>query len=304
MRVRLLGTSAGGGFPQWNCDCRGCRGARERPTEVRPRSQSSVAVSGDGRRWFLLNASPDVRHQIEAYPPLQPAQSGQRGTAIAGVLVTNADLDHTLGLLLLREGGRMPIHATAAVQAALEKGLRIATVLERYGGADWREPPRKPAPLLAADGTATGLSYCAFPVPGKPPRYLEGNATASAYDNVGYRLTDDSSGRSLLFVPDCAAIDGELIAELARCDALLFDGTFWSEHEMHELGGRLASAMAHLPVGGQNGSLASLAPLAIPRKIYVHVNNTNPLLLPDSPERAAVLAAGLEVGEDGMELVL
>ena len=302
--MRLLGTSAGGGFPQWNCGCLGCDAARERPTEVKARTQSSVAVCSYVQRWFLLNASPDIRFQIEAFPPLRPSTSGARSTAIAGVLLTNADLDHTLGLLLLREGGRIPIYATRTVRSALERGLGLPALLEKYGGAEWHQPTHALTPLLAADGTPTGLSCAAFSVPGKPPRYLEGEADAHPNDNVGYRLVDEATGGRLLFIPDCAAIDSTLGAELASCDALLFDGTFWSEHEMLGLGGRPASAMAHLPVGGGQGSLRALASLAIPRKIYVHVNNTNPLLLPESPERAAVLAAGLEVGEDGMELRL
>ena len=304
MRVRLLGTSAGGGFPQWNCACRGCAAAREHPALAKPRSQSSVAVSADGESWFLLNASPDVRHQIEAFPPLQSRAHGSRGPGIAGVLLTNGDLDHTLGLLLLREGGRLSVHATPTVRAALQSGLHLPSLLERYGGADWHEPPRGLAPLLTEGGMRSGISYAAFSVPGKPPRYLEGDASASPDDNVGYQLVDEATGRRLLFVPDCAAIDPALSARLQNRDALLFDGTFWSEEEMIPLGGRKASAMAHLPVGGPEGSLAALASLPIRRKIYVHVNNTNPMLLADSPERAAVIAVGLEVGEDGMELVL
>ncbi len=304
MRVRLLGTSAGGGLPQWNCACPGCQAARTRPHQVKPRSQSSVAVSADGRRWFLLNASPDVRHQIEGFASLHPPPSRARGTAIEGILLTNADLDHTLGLLLLREGGRLSIHATARVRAALAVGLALPALLEHYGGADWHEPPSDPQPLRASDGTASGLQYSAFSVPGKPPRYLEGSASADAGDNVGYRLTDEQTGGRLLFVPDASAIDDRLRVELSVCDALLFDGTFWREDEMVGLGGRPAAAMAHLPVGGPNGSLAQLARLPIRRKIYLHVNNTNPLLLPESTERAAVLAAGLEIGEDGLELSL
>jgi pyrroloquinoline quinone biosynthesis protein B len=220
------------------------------------------------------------------------------------VLLTNGDLDHSLGLLLLREGGRLTVHATATVRAALQNGLHMPALLERYGGADWHEPPRELAPLLTEGGRRSGISCAAFSVPGKPPRYLEGAASASPDDNVGYQLVDEATGRCLLFVPDCAAIDSALSRRLQNCDALLFDGTFWSEDEMIPLGGRSASAMAHLPVGGPAGSLAALASLPIPRKIYVHVNNTNPMLLADSPERAAVTAAGLEVGEDGMELVL
>ena len=151
-RVRLLGTAAGGGFPQWNCACGNCRAARGDPAAARPRTQASAAVSGDGRRWFLLNASPDLRAQVEAFPALLPPEGAARGTGIAGVLLTAADLDCALGLFLLREGGRVAVHATAAVRRALDDGLRLTAVLDRYGGVEWREPPREPAPLAAADG--------------------------------------------------------------------------------------------------------------------------------------------------------
>jgi pyrroloquinoline quinone biosynthesis protein B len=219
-------------------------------------------------------------------------------------LLTNADLDHTLGLLLLREGGRIPVYATARVRAALARGLSLPALLERYGGADWQEPPRSLQPLCSTDGSTSGLRVAAFHVPGKPPRYLEGELENHPDDNVGYRLVDERTGGRLLFVPDCSAVDDVLAAELSACDVLLLDGTFWSEDEMLPLGGRSASAMAHLPVGGPNGSLAQIAKLPIPRKIYLHVNNTNPLLLPESAERASVIAAGMEIGEDGMDLTL
>jgi pyrroloquinoline quinone biosynthesis protein B len=302
MRVRLLGTAAGGGFPQWNCACACCAAARERPDEVKPRTQSSVAVSGDGSHWFLLNASPDVRFQIESFPPLQPPKA--RSTGIAGVLLTNADLDHTIGLLLLREGDRVPVHATPTVRSALQAGFGLPGLLERYGGAEWREPSRVQSPLLSADGAPTGLSYAAFPVLGKPPRYLEGRVAPHEDDNVGYRLVDLATGRALVFVPDCAGFDATLADALADCDTLLFDGTFFNEDEMLPFGGRSATAMAHVPIGGAEGSLARLAELPVRRKIYLHLNNTNPVLLPDSQARAAVVAAGIEVSVDGMELTL
>ncbi|HLV78966.1 MAG TPA: MBL fold metallo-hydrolase, partial [Chthonomonadaceae bacterium] len=170
MQVRLLGTAAGGGFPQWNCGCPNCRAVREGMGRAQPRTQSSVAVSADGARWFLLNASPDIPAQIAAFPPLQPPPGAARGSGIAGVLLTNADLDHTLGLLLLREGARLSIHATPRVRAALETGLSLTSVLECYCGVDWKTPPVDLTSLRYADGAPSGLRYAAFPVPGKPPR--------------------------------------------------------------------------------------------------------------------------------------
>jgi pyrroloquinoline quinone biosynthesis protein B len=306
MRVRLLGTAAGGGFPQWNCNCANCRAARAGTGRAQPRTQSCVALSADGRRWFLLNASPDVRIQIESFPPLLPAPEAARGTGVAGVLLTNADLDHTLGLLILREGRPLPIHATPAVRRSLSGGLLLDSVLDCYCGVEWHEPPTELAPLPAADGAPSGLRYAAFALPGKPPRYREQAAAPTGGDCIGYRFVDEATGGRLICLPDAAALDAPALAQLRDCDAFLLDGTFWSENEMQTMGAGTtpASRMGHLPVGGPNGSLARIAPLPVPRKIYVHINNTNPMLLADSPERAEVEAAGVAIGWDGMEIAL
>ena len=303
MRVHLLGTAAGGGFPQWNCNCATCRGARA--MRARPRTQSCVALSADGRSWFLLNASPDLRVQIESFAPLRPAGS-VRGTAVEGVLLTNADLDHTLGLFLLREGERLAIHATRTVRRALAEGLALPAVLASFCRADWIEPPAELAPLCRRDGTPSGLLYAALSVPGKPPRYLDGRAAPSAGTSVGYRIVDEATGGRLVFLPDVAALDEAVLAALRDCDAVLFDGTFWSQDEMRSMGVGTASAadMGHLPVGGPDGSLVRLAELPVSLKIYIHINNTNPILLDESPERRAVEAGGVAVGYDGWDFSL
>lgn len=306
MRVRLLGTAAGGGFPQWNCNCANCRVARVEPQRAQPRTQSCVAISADGTRWFLLNASPDIRIQIESFPPLQPQPSAARGTGIEGVLLTNADLDHTLGLLIVREGARLPVHATSRVREALSEGLALDSLLECYCGVRWLEPPSALTPLPCADGAPCGLEYAAFPIPGKPPRFREGKTEPAPGDCVGYRFVDTMTRGRLLFLPDVAQLDARVLAELHECDALLLDGTFWSENEMERMGAGTtpASRMGHLPIGGPDGSLAQIAPLPIGRKVYVHINNTNPILLADSPERAAVEATGATIGWDGMEFAV
>lgn len=301
MHVRLLGTAAGGGFPQWNCGCHNCEGVRRGTIRARSRTQSCAAVSADGRRWFLLNASPDVRIQIESFPPLSP-QEAVRGTAIQGILLTSADLDHTLGLLMLREGGRLSVHAPSSVRRVLDEGLRLSEVLNCYGGVDWHQPPASLAPLLCADGMMSGLSYAAFPVPGKLPRYWEGQAASAGEDTVGYLLVDDSTGRRLVYAPGVAALAGDVLARLQEADALLVDGTFWSDEEMQIVDvSASARDMGHLPIGSEDGSLAAVACLPATRKIYVHINNTNPILREDSPERRAVERAGVEVGWDGLE---
>ena len=305
MQIRLLGTAAGGGVPQWNCNCAICREARAGSGRVRPRTQSSVSVSADGQHWFLLNASPDIRAQIESAPALQPADGKVRGSPIEAVLLTNADLDHTLGLLLLREGAKLRVHAPAKVQHALTDGISVAPVLASFCGIKWIEPAAETMPLLQRDGSPSGLLYQAFPVPGHSPRFMKRRVFQSGHV-VGYRITDEKTGGRLLFLPDVAALDEGLIKLLAECEMVLFDGTFWSEDEMRErgVGNLLASDMGHVPISGASGSLKVLADVAAKHRIYVHINNTNPILLEDSPERAAVMAAGCSIGQDGMEFTI
>lgn len=301
MHIRLLGTAAGGAFPQWNCNCPNCVAARTQPARATPRTQSCIAISADEQRWFLLNASPDLRIQIESFPKLL-SKTGVRGSAIEGVLLTNADLDHVLGLFLLREGEKLVVHATAQTRAALSEHLGMERVLNHYCGIEWREPPALTGSRLTdRRGRATGISYAVFPVPGKAPRYSDRG------DVVGYEFIDDASGKKAIFLPDLAAMDESIIKRMSGCDLLLIDGTFWSENEMQEhgiAGAPTASEMAHLPVSGPHGSLRQIANLPIARKIYVHINNTNPMLLNDSPQRREVEAAGVEIGEDGMEILL
>jgi pyrroloquinoline quinone biosynthesis protein B len=305
MRLRLLGTAAGGGFPQWNCNCVNCRTARTEPMRARPRLQSGAALSADGRHWFLLNASPDVHRQIESFAVLRSGRE-PRGTAIEGVLLTNADLDHALGLFLLREGGRLIVHATAAVWQSLTEGLALPDVLGCYATVAWRQPPWEPAPLRDAEGRPSGITYAAFPAPGKPTRYQRTCNAPLPGECVGYRFRDDHSGGRLVYLPGVAALDETVMCNLEECDVLLLDGTFWSEDEMQSLGvgSAPASRMGHIPVGGPGGSLARIAALAATRKIYTHINNTNPMLLEDSAERRTVADAGVEVGWDGLEVVL
>jgi pyrroloquinoline quinone biosynthesis protein B len=231
---------------------------------------------------------------------LQEHEAGRRGTSIQGVLVTNADLDHTLGLLLLREGASLCIHAPALVRDCLIQGLRLDRVLSAYCGLEWRLPPKNLGQLQLADGSSSGLAYQAFNVPGKLPRYMDGSRDDAA---VGYRIMDETTGGVLVFVPDLAEIDEICLAQLQRCDALLVDGTFWEETEMAKrgVGQWTASQMAHIPVGGPGGSLKKIRSLPIRHKIYIHINNTNPMLLEASPERRQVEESGALVGWDGME---
>jgi pyrroloquinoline quinone biosynthesis protein B len=295
MWLRVLGSAAGGGFPQWNCGCPCCQAVRTGSRPCRPRTQSSVAVSGDGRRWFLLNASPDVRAQIEAFPALHPRDG--RTTPLQGVLLTDAEIDHSLGLLLLREGRGVVVHSTHAVRETLCSGTAVMRTLERYCPVEWR-PVVPGVDVELADG----LSYRAFDVP-TTKRSRFGQPTEQGRV-VGYRLTDASTGRSAVYLPGVQELTPEVRAQLDGCACLLVDGTCWYDDELIRLGlaDRTARAMGHLPIAGPDGSLAQLAPLPIKRKIYVHINNTNPVLLDDGPERRIVEEHGMEVAEDGLEV--
>ncbi|SFL56862.1 pyrroloquinoline quinone biosynthesis protein PqqB [Geodermatophilus ruber] len=295
MWVRVLGSAAGGGFPQWNCACPPCRAVRDGSRPARPRTQSSIAVSPDRRRWFLLNASPDVHVQIESFPALHPAD-GSRGVPLETVLLTDAELDSTLGLLLLREGGGLVVHATEATREVLYDGTGLLRTLEAYCPVTWRPVlPGADVPL------ADGLTYRAFDVPTtKRARFGAGEAKGRV---VGFRLTDERSGRALVHLPavqDLTAVRDQL----EDCSCLLVDGTCWSDDELIRLGlaGRTAREMGHLPIHGPGGSLEQLAALRIDRMVYIHMNNTNPILLENSPERRAVEQHGLEVAVDGMEI--
>jgi pyrroloquinoline quinone biosynthesis protein B len=302
MRVRLLGTAAGGGFPQWNCGCPNCRAVRLGAARASARTQTCVSLSADGRLWFLIGASPDIRAQINSFPPLHP-QGAVRGCAIEGILLTAADLDQVLGLFVLREGGALHIHATAPVRRALCEGLRLEAVLRHYCRVQWHEPPDRFGPLRLRDGRPSGLLLESFPAPGKPPKYRAEVAPDPA-DCVGYLIEDPRTRGRLAVLPGAAALGEEVLRRLRGCDAVLIDGTFWSEDELPALGvdDTPASAMGHLPIGGSGGSLSLVAGLPARRKIYLHVNNTNPILLDDSPERREVEACGVEVGWDGLEL--
>lgn len=300
MRVRVLGSGAGGGFPQWNCGCPTCRAVRDGSRPCRPRTQSSIAVSADGDRWFLVNASPDVRAQIEAFDGLHPR--GDRATPIDGVLLTDAELDHTLGLLLLREGRGVTVHATAPTAATLRDGTGFLTTLERYCPVDLREVVPGADVALAA-----GLSYRAFDVPTtKPARFDTGDEPAGRV--VGYRFTDEASGRFVVHLPGVQAFTEPILAEIDGAAALLVDGTCWHDDELSRLGlaDKTAHDMGHLAVGDPGGSLEQLAALTgagrVGRAIYVHINNTNPMLIEDSPQRRAVDEAGVEVAVDGLEV--
>ena len=303
MQIILLGTAAGGGFPQWNCWCPSCRVARQEPSRAHRRSQSSAAVSADGARWFLLNASPDVHAQLGRLET-EPPGPASRHVPVEGIVVTDAELDHTLGIVLLREARFLQLWATEAVGQILEADSRILPVTRAFAQVQLRGLElERPAPLLYRDGCPSGISVLGFPVPAGPPRFAR---EEQAGHTVGLLLRDEASGGVAAFVPGCGELDDRLLGLLSRADLVLFDGTFWTDDELIRLriGERTARQMDHLPISGPDGSLVRLGRLPARERVYTHINNTNPMLVEDSPERAAVEAAGLRVGFDGMRFTL
>lgn len=306
MRIRVLGSAAGGGFPQWNCGCSNCRGVREGTGRSAARTQESVAVSADGERWFLLNCSPEIRSQIESFVGLHP--KAPRHSPVDAIVVTNGDLDHTLGLLSLRESHPLVIYATERVRTGFTEGNVLYRTLERFPGqVTWRglEPGRE-APLAGADGRPSGLLIQAVAVPGKRPIHLEHHGSGDPRDNVGLMIREAATGQRLAYFPAAGALTADVRRALGEADCVFFDGTFWSSDELpaRGLGTKRAEDMAHLPVGGARGSLTALQGLAAGRRIYIHINNTNPLLCDDSTERKEAEAAGWEIAFDGMEVTL
>ena len=278
IRIRILGSAAGGGLPQWDCLCANCAAARNR--EIAPQTQSSVAVSADDQRWFLVNASPDLPRQIESTPALQPQPGSLRNSPIAGVLLTNADLDHTLGLLLLRQQQTpVLVYASDATRSALDW---LDLLLHPFGGSTWR----------TASGDFNSLSN------GLAFRAIE------LHKSNAFQLRDEVSGRAALVAPVVGELTAELRDAVDTSDVILFDGTFWNDDELRAVrrGARSAREMNHLPIS--DSSLALLRHSPARRKIYVHINNTNPILMPGSRERALVQQAGIEIACDGLEIIL
>jgi pyrroloquinoline quinone biosynthesis protein B len=304
MIIKILGSAAGGGFPQANCNCRNCAAVRRGEPGLRPRTQSSLAVSGNGRSWVLLNASPDIRQQIAATPELQPGPGdGSRHSPIKAVVLTNGDVDHIAGLLSLREGIPFTLYASSRVHAALAANP-VFNVL------DDRIVTRCTLPLGAQVRLAGGILIEAFAVPGKVALYLEEAAVADfgsrAGDTLGLRLTDPNRGASAFYIPACAAMDQSLAARLRGTQLVLFDGTLYTDDEMiaQGLSSKTGRRMGHISMAGAQGTIAAFAGLDVQRGVFVHINNSNPVLREDNHERREIDRAGWEVAWDGMEIRL
>ena len=306
MRVTILGSAAGGGFPQWNCNCRNCTGVRAGTVRAKARTQSSLFVRGDDSvDGILFNASPDILEQIRSHPALQPARA-VRDSAIAGVVLIDGQIDHVTGLFMLRERvGRLPLWCTDAVDADLRSGHPVFEVLEHYCGVERHR--------IALDGTpfevpgATGLALRALALRSKAAPYSPHRDNGEPGDNIGVTLTDVARGASLFYAPGLAEITPAVFDAMANADAVLVDGTFWRDDEMISLGlsTQRARDIGHLAQAGPGGMLEQLARLpSHTRRYLIHINNTNPVLDEDSPERAELARSGVTVCADGMEIVL
>ncbi|SEM19592.1 pyrroloquinoline quinone biosynthesis protein PqqB [Bradyrhizobium sp. OK095] len=308
LRVVVLGAGAGGGVPQWNCGCQGCRAARASGHDLQ-RTQASVAFSGDGEHWFLINASPDLRQQLNATPQLHPKPGALRHTPVAGVILTNSEVDAVAGLLSMREGSPFTVYAHEKVLAILASNS-IFNVLNEKNVKRQPIGISEPFEPRLVDGTRSGLEVLPFAVPGKSAWYLEGKAHPGGEsgdgDTLGLKITDKATGKCFYFIAACAEVTDALKAEIDGASLVFFDGTVWQDDEMIRagLGHKTGKSMGHVAMSGHDGAIARLADLTLDRKMFLHINNSNPALLPSSPERKALEEAGWQIPADGTEIVL
>jgi pyrroloquinoline quinone biosynthesis protein B len=309
MKILVLGSSAGGGFPQWNCRCRMCSGFRSGELTATARTQSSVAVSSDGQNWVLLNASPDIAQQVRANPELHPRQ-GPRGTPIKAVVLTDSQLQNVAGLLSLRESSELEVFATPLVFEDLTADLPLLNVLESYCDVRWHMLPvagGTPVAPFAIDGFAD-LAFCAVAVPGSTPRHARARGETVG-ERIAVQVQDLRSGQRFFYSPTLAEVGDDELQWMRNADCLMVDGTFWHENEMREAGLSTlrASELGHLPQStndGRPGMMDVLSGIAVPRKILIHVNNSNPILDERGGERRALSERGIEVAHDGMLIEL
>jgi pyrroloquinoline quinone biosynthesis protein B len=308
LRVVVLGAAAGGGVPQWNCGCPVCLAARTKHPELQS-TQASIAISADGDHWFLINASPDLRQQLIATPQLHPAPGKLRHSPIAGVILTNGEIDAVAGLLSMREGWPFTIYAHSKVLAIL-KSNSIFNVLNDKNVRRRPIEMEETFELLLPDDSPSGIEVLPFAVAGKSAWYLEGKVHPAgedgAGDTLGLRIRDKATGKFCYFVAACAGVTDELKSRLAGAPLVFFDGTVWRDDELvlAGLGNKTGQGMGHIAMSGESGAIAALSGLGIDRKIFLHINNSNPALLRDSAERKAAERAGWQIPADGTEIDL
>jgi len=308
LRIVVLGAGAGGGIPQWNCGCPMCRAARGSKPELQS-GQASIAVSADDRNWFLINASPDLRQQVNATPQLHPESGKLRHSPIAGVILTNGEVDAVTGLLSMREGSPFTIYAHRRVLAILKANSIFNVLSEQNVKREAIEIDRSFAPALQ-DGTPSGLEVLPFTVPGKGAWYLEGQAHPAGEDGdgdtLGLRIGETAGGKYFYFIAACARVTPELKDRIRDAPLVFFDGTVWRDDELIAagLGRKTGQSMGHIAMSGSDGAIASLADAGIAQKFFLHINNSNPALLHGSTERAALTTTGWKIPHNGMEITL
>ncbi|OGT72659.1 MAG: pyrroloquinoline quinone biosynthesis protein PqqB [Gammaproteobacteria bacterium RIFCSPLOWO2_02_FULL_57_10] len=309
MRIRILGSAAGGGFPQWNCNCPNCDGFRKGTIKATRRTQSSIAVTGDNVNWILFNASPDILTQFIDFPELQPARA-IRDTAVKAIVLMDAQIDHTTGLFMLREGKTpLNIYCTDMVHEDLTQGNPIFRILEHFCGVTWHRISTAKDRTIDNSFEVTGvpnIRITAVPLTSKAPPYSPHRNDPHDGDNLGIQLEDVRTGKKLFYAPGLGAIEPHIVPFMEQADCLLVDGTCWTNDEMITLGisQKRSLDMGHLPQSGKGGMIETLKPLRATRKILIHINNTNPILREDSNERMTLEKDNIEVAYDGMDFTL
>ena len=302
MHIRLLGTGAGGGFPQWNCNCNNCKQLRDGTIKSSARTQSSITVSSNGIDWVLFNASPDIRAQIESFPPLQPARQ-VRDTGISSIILCDGQIDHTTGLIILREHDKpWDVYCTASVYEDMTTGYPLFNILGHFRGVNWHEVGTDQTPFTIPK--ADDLIFTAVPLKSEAPPYSPHRHNTVPGDNVGYKVEDTSTGKNLFYAPGLGIIEDHVYEYMSNADVVLVDGTVWTNDEMsrHGISNKLASEMGHLDQSSKGGIKDILSSMDKPRKILIHINNTNPILDEESEERKQLDELGIEVSYDGMDI--
>lgn len=302
MKIHVLGSAAGGGFPQWNCNCVNCKGYRDGTIKATARTQSSICVSADGERWLLFNTSPDIRAQLASFAPLQPARQ-DRDTGIHAIVLMDGQIDHSTGLLMLREGLPLDVYTTAPVHEDLSSGFPLFSMLTKWNGG----PAHHEIPLDGRSFSIPGmeaLTITAMPLDSNAPPYSPRRGNPMPGDNIGIFIEDTTTGGTLFYAPGLGVIEDHLLPWMAKADCLLVDGTLWTDDEMINMGLSQSTGqmMGHLAQSGDGGMLEVLANYPDARKVLIHINNTNPILNEESEQRAIVEAQGVEISFDGMEI--
>ena len=304
MHIHLLGTGAGGGFPQWNCNCDNCARLRRGTIKSTARTQSSITISSNGTDWVLFNASPDIRAQIESFPPLQPARK-VRDTGICAIILCDGQIDHSTGLIILREHDKpWDVYCTESVHEDMTTGYPIFNILSHFRGVKWHEIKTDQTTFTIPK--AEPLTFTAVPLKSEAPPYSPHRHNTVPGDNVGFKVADPNTGKNLFYAPGLGVVEDHVYQYMADADVVLIDGTVWTNDEMakHGISNKLASEMGHLDQSSEKGIKNILMSLEKPRKILIHINNTNPILDEESEQRKILDDANIEVSYDGMDIIL